>query len=103
VTSYSELSKSSRKFLAMTGYTVEEFQALLPHFQAQFEKYVETQTLDGKPRTERRYSDYKSSPLPTIEDKLLFILIYLKQGATQEMHATLFGIYQPDANNWIHK
>ena len=40
--------------------------------------------------------------MPTIEDKLLFILIYLKQGATQEMHATLFGMHQPDANVWIH-
>ena len=102
MTSYNVLSKSPRKFLAMTGYTVEEFQALLPQFRSQFEKYVETETLDGKPRTQRRYSDYKNSPLPTIEDKLLFILIYLKQGATQEMHATLFEIYQPDANNWIH-
>jgi hypothetical protein len=102
VISYNGLSKSQRKFLAMTGYTVEEFQALLPHFRVRFEEYVETYTLDGKLRIKRQYSDYKNSPLPTIEDKLLFVLIYLKQGATQEMHATLFGMYQPDANKWIH-
>jgi hypothetical protein len=100
--SYNKLSQNPRKFLAMTGYTVEEFQALLPHFQVQFEKYVETQTLDGKQRTKRRYSTYKNSPLPTMEDKLLFILIYLKQGMTQEVHATLFGMHQPDTNVWIH-
>ena len=100
--SYNELSQNRRKFLAMTGYTVEEFQALSPHFEVQFEKSVETQTLKRKPRIKRRYSTYKNSPLPTIEDKLLFILIYLKQGATQEMHATLFGMHQPDANAWIH-
>ncbi len=100
--SYNKLSQNRRKFLAMTGYTVEEFQALLPHFQVQFENCVETQTLKGKPRTKRHYSTYKNSPLPTIEDKLLFILIYLKQGTTQEMHATLFGMHQPDANVWIH-
>jgi hypothetical protein len=100
--SYNELSRNHRKFLAMTGYTVEEFQALLPHFEVQFEKCVETQTLKRKPRTKRRYSTYKNSPLPTIEDKLLFILVYLKQGTTQEMHATLFGMHQPDANAWIH-
>jgi hypothetical protein len=99
---YNKLSKKSHKFLALTGYTVEEFQALLPHFQAQFEKYVEANMLDGKPRAKRQYSDYKNSPLPTIEDKLLFILVYLKQGAIQEMHATLFGMHQPDANTWIH-
>lgn len=99
---YTELSKYSRKFLAMTGYTVEEFKALLPHFQAQFEAYVAQYTLDGRARTKRRYSEYKNSPLPTIEDKLLFILIYLKQGTLQETHATLFGMHQPDANQWIH-
>jgi hypothetical protein len=100
--SYNELSQNPRKFLAMTGYTVEEFQALLPHFEVQFAEYVETHTLDRKSRTKRQYSAYKNSPLPTIEDKLLFILIYLKQGTTQEMHATLFGMHQPDANAWIH-
>ena len=100
--SYNELSQNPRKFLAMTGYTVGEFQALLPHFEVQFEEYVETHTLDGKSRTKRQYSAYKNSPLPTIEDKLLFILIYLKQGTTQEMQATLFGMHQPDANVWIH-
>jgi len=86
----------------MTGHTVEEFQALLPAFQAQFERHVTLYRLDGKQRTKRAYSSYKNSPLPTIEDKLLFILVYIKQGATQEMHAVLFGMQQPDANVWIH-
>jgi len=40
--------------------------------------------------------------LPTIEDKLLFILIYLKQATIQQVHATLFRMHQPDANTWIH-
>ncbi len=75
--SYSKLSESPTRFLAMTGYTVIEFQALLPEFQAQFEDYVKTATLDGKKRIKRRYSTYANSPLPTIEDKLLFILVYL--------------------------
>jgi hypothetical protein len=102
MTSYNELSKNPDKFLALTGYTLEEFRALLPHFRTQFERYIQTHTLDGKSRNKRRYCDYTNSPLPTIEDKLLFILIYFKQGATQEMHATLFGMCQPDANTWIH-
>lgn len=100
--SYSELCKDRRKFLAMTGYTLEEFQALLPHFRVQFERYMTTHKLDGKPRGKRAYSSYRNSPLPAIEDKLLFVLVYLKQGTTQEMHATLFGMHQPDANVWIH-
>jgi len=100
--SYNEVSKSARKFLAMTGYTVQEFQALLPHFRAQFEQYVATTRLDGKPRTQREYTDYQNSPLPTIADKQLFILVYLKQGTIQTAQGALFGMHQSDANRWIH-
>lgn len=99
---YENLSKYKRKFLAMTGYTVEEFEALLPQFQQEFEDYVALYCLDGKKRKKRKYVEYKNSPLPTIADKLLFILNYLKQGSLQEEHATLFQMHQPDANRWIH-
>jgi hypothetical protein len=102
MTSYSKLSKQPRRFLALTSYTVEEFQALLPYFRSEFERYVQMYTLDNKRRTKRKYSTYKNSPLPTIEDKLLFILIYLKQASTQELHGTLFEMSQPKANKWIH-
>lgn len=97
MTSYPELAKSPRKFLAMTGYTREEFQALFPYFQAEFEQYVAVYRLNGKKRTKRRYSQYQNSP-----DKRLFSLIYLKQGSLQEAQATLFGLHQPDANRWLH-
>ncbi len=99
---YHKLSRNPRKFLAMTGYTRQEFQALLPYFRVEFEKHIKAYRLDGKKRQKRRYSAYKNSPLPTIEDKLLFILIYLKQGSLQEAQATLFGMHQPDANRWLH-
>ena len=99
---YKELSRNTVKFLSLTGYTIREFQALLPHFRSQFEATMKAKTLDGKPRCKRRYTDYRNSPLPTIEDKLLFIQVYLKQGMIQEVHATLFGMHQPDANQWIH-
>jgi DDE superfamily endonuclease/Helix-turn-helix of DDE superfamily endonuclease len=102
VTSYDELSKHPSQFLALTGYMVEEFQALLPFFRVQFEAHVEKYTLDGKPRVKRRYSEYRNCPLRALADKLLFILIYVKLGTIQQMHATLFGMHQPDANVWIH-
>jgi len=102
VPSYSELSKQPRRFLALTGHTIEEFQDMLPYFRVEFERYVQMHTLDNKRRTKRKYSTYKNSPLPTIEDKLLFILTYLKQASTQELHGTLFEMSQPKANKWIH-
>jgi len=100
--SYKELSLYPARFLAMTGYTVEEFQALLPYFQTRFATYVLTTRLVGEPRTQRAYCSYRNSPLPTIEDKQLFILVYLKQGTTQDVHAALFNMCQPKVNVWLH-
>jgi hypothetical protein len=37
-----------------------------------------------------------------MEDKLLFILVYLKQAPTQEIQGSLFGMRQSKANMWIH-
>jgi hypothetical protein len=100
---YDELSRNARDFLAMTGYTVKEFCTLLEYFQAAFTGWVLTSTLRGKPRTGKAYSAYQNCPLPTMEDKLLFILVYLKQYTTQTMLGRLFAMSQPLANVWIHR
>lgn len=102
MTNYAKLSKQPQKFLDMTGYTLEEFQALLPSFAEEFEKHMKMYTLEGKKRQNSKYIPYKSSPLPTIEDKLLFILVYLKQYSTQTLLSELFNMTQPKANQWIH-
>ena len=64
--------------------------------------YLRNQTIDGYDRIGRAYSAYRNSPLPTTEDKLLFILVYLKQYPTQTLHGQLFGLSQSNANKWIH-
>src|SRR5262245_25943413 len=58
--------------------------------------------LDGKPRTARQFSVYKNCPLPTPEDRLFFILTYLKTYALQVVQGRLFGMGQSKANQWIH-
>jgi Helix-turn-helix of DDE superfamily endonuclease len=58
--------------------------------------------LDGKPRTARRFTVYENCPLRTPEDRLLFILAYLKTYALQVVHGRLFGMGQSKANQWIH-
>ena len=86
----------------MTGLTQPEFSALLPHFEHAFLAYMEDHTIDGQPRTSRRYSPYDTSPLPAMADKLLFILTSLKQNPIQEVQGQLFGMSQANANKWIH-
>jgi len=79
----------------------DEFASVLPAFEAAFLERMRDYTIDGLPRLNRRYVPYKNSPLPTIEDKLLFILVHIKQNLTQEVHGQLFGMLQSDANKWL--
>jgi hypothetical protein len=78
-----------------------EFTTVLPAFEAAFQARMRDYTIDGTPRFNRRYTAYKNSPLPTMEDKLLFILVHIKQNLTQEVHGQLFGMIQSDANKWL--
>jgi Helix-turn-helix of DDE superfamily endonuclease len=56
----------------------------------------------GNPRTARQFSVYKNCPLPTPEDRLFFLLTYLKTYALQVIQGRLFGMGQSKANQWIH-
>src|ERR1700755_2684600 len=58
--------------------------------------------MDGKPRTARQFTVYKNCPLPTPEDRLFFILTYLKTYSLQVVQGRLFGMGQSKANQWIH-
>jgi len=90
------------EFLDFTSLTLDEFQQLVPPFETAFHARMAAWRMDGKPRTARRFTVYKSCPLPTPEDRLLFILVYLKTYALQVVHGRLFGMVQGKANQWIH-
>jgi hypothetical protein len=100
-----EVTQRAGSLRSLTGLTEQEFEALLPPFEHAFVVYMQAHTIDGQPRTVRRfrcYSTYDTCPLPTIADKLLFILTYLKQNTIQEVQGQLFGMSQSNANKWIH-
>jgi hypothetical protein len=99
---YEEVTQRAGSLQALTGLTEAEFHALLPYFEQAFVTYLHDRTIDGQPRTSRRYSAYDNCPLPTMADKLLFILTYLKQNPIQEVQGQLFGMSQSNANKWIH-
>jgi len=99
---YQEYAEKPAEFLALTGYTRQEFDALLPHFRDSYYQWMKSHRLDGKARGKRQYSDYQNCPLPLMEDKLFFILNYLKTNNLQTVQGAFFGISQPKANVWIH-
>jgi hypothetical protein len=99
---FADLQTRPTELLDLTSLTVEEFQQLVPPFEAMFQTHMAAWRLDGQPRTARRYTTYRNCPLPTPEDRLLFILVYLKTYALQVVQGRLFGMGQSKAHQWIH-
>src|SRR2546423_1357880 len=99
---FAELQSRPMEFLDFTSVTLDEFQRLVSPFEAAFQARMAAWRMDGKPRNTRRFTGYQNCPLPTPEDRLLFILVYLKTYALQVVQGRLFGMVQSKANRWIH-
>jgi Helix-turn-helix of DDE superfamily endonuclease len=99
---FTDVQDRPTEFLDLTSLTRDEFQHLVPPFEAAFQAHMARWRLDGKPRTARRFSVYNNCPLPTPEDRLLFILAYMKTYSLQVVQGRLFGMGQSKANQWIH-
>jgi Helix-turn-helix of DDE superfamily endonuclease len=99
---FTDMQDRPTEFLDLTSLTLDEFQQLLPPFEAVFQAHMVAWRLDGKPRTARQFSVYKNCPLPTPEDRLFFLLTYLKTYSLQVVQGRLFGMRQSKAHQWIH-
>ena len=99
---FTDVQDRPTEFLDWTRLTLDEFQQLVPPFEAAFQAHMAAWRLDGKPRTARRFSVYQNCPFPTPEDRLLFILAYVKTYSLQVVQGRLFGMGQSKANQWIH-
>jgi len=99
---YREIPTHTTELLDLTSLTMDEFAVLVPPFEAAFLDYMAIWTLHGRRRQARRSTTYAHCPLPTPEDRLLFILVYLKQHPLHLLHGRLFGMRQSKAPQWIH-
>src|SRR5439155_15154842 len=99
---FTDLQSRPMEFLDFTSLTLDEFQQLVPPFETAFRARMAAWRMDGKPQTARRFTVYKNCPLPTPEDRLLFILVYLKTYPLQVVHGRLCGMVQGKANQWMH-
>jgi hypothetical protein len=99
---FTDVQDRPTEFLDLTSLTCDEFQQLVPSLEAAFQAHMAAWRLDGKPRTARQFAVYKNCPLPTPEDRLFFILTYLKTYSLQVVQGRLFGMRQSKAHQWIH-
>ncbi len=78
MTNYQTLKDKPKRFLALTGYTPEEFSKLSSCFSECFLEYVQTHTLEGKRHKKRRYtedsgsSSLTSAPQSNIKIRIIF-------------------------------
>src|SRR5205823_10805207 len=100
---YSELRQDRRRFLALTGLTSKEFQRLLEAFRRSYDRlYPPHRTLAGRPR-QRAAGGGCHGVLHLPEQKLLFLLVYLKTYPLQVVMAELFALSQQGVNYWLHR
>ena len=99
---FTDVQARPAEFLDLTSLTPDEFEQLIPPFEVAFQAHMARWRLDGKPRTARQFAVYKNCPLPTPEDRLFFLLTYLKTYSLQVVQGRLFGMGQSKANQWIH-
>ena len=99
---YEELKKNVHKFVSMTSLRPEEFEYLLPAFEQAYQQvFPVARTKTGQTR-QRKAGGGRKGALASIEQKLLFALVYQKSYPVQSILGELFGIGQSQANEWIH-
>jgi hypothetical protein len=99
---YTDLKRDRKKLLALTGLTPKEFKLLLPAFKQTYERmYPLNKTLVGKPR-HRLPGGGRKGALTSVEQKLLFALVYQKTYPLQALLGCVFELSQPRVNYWVH-
>lgn len=82
----SKLARDPRAVKAMTGLSWKEFTDLVPAFEAAEREYRE-----NKPNRQRKPGGGRKGHLKTTEDKLFYILFYIKTYPTFDIMAFFFG------------
>ena len=59
---FTDVQTRPTEFLDLTSLTLDEFQQLVPPFEAAFQAHMAAWRLDGKPRTARQFRVYRKFP-----------------------------------------
>jgi len=98
---YETLQTKPKELLALTGLARREFEELLPAF-ARVLQAAEEQARPKLRKRRRAPGGGRKPGLQSVEDKLLFALVYTKTYPLQVVQRQLFGMSQSSANEWIH-
>ena len=99
---YEKVSKTKGRLQSLTSLTPSEFEILAELVDKSLKHRMKMQTIQGDDRNNREFVIYKNSPLPTENDRLLFVLLFLKQNITQDLLATIFDMPQSKVHYWLY-
>lgn len=98
---YCNVKTNPAVFTSFTGLTVAEFESLLPHFEKAWEAHRGESRVTDQERQRKPGGGAVPTTLRTAEDRLFFILVYVKLYPLQAVLGFLFGMSQSSANDWI--
>lgn len=96
ILTYDEVKGKASTLRAMTSLDREEFERLVVAFDVAWDEQQEQAGKDAS-------KGGRPPELRTVEQKLFFILFYLKTYPLQEVLGHLFGLSQGQAHVWIHR
>src|SRR4051795_4726483 len=100
---FETLRTRPRVFQQLTGLTVAAFESLLAAFGRAYQEDRQERDHERPTPRRRRHGGGRKGTLPTLADKLVFLLFYFRHYPTQETLAFLFGFSQGQACQWIHR
>lgn len=98
---FANLSKNPRIFNRLTGLTLEEFYELLDKFRSGWQMFVLEEFLNRERK--RAFGGGRHTRLLTLEDKLLFILVYVRIYPLMFVQGLMFGFRDSRVCDWVHR
>jgi hypothetical protein len=97
----SRIYQDARLMRATIGMPLSQFKALVPSFRVVYER----SQLEYRPMSERQRAlgGGRKARLASIEDKLFYILFYLKCYPTFDLLSILFNFDRACAHDWVHR
>jgi hypothetical protein len=87
---------SERTCLSLTGLSIAEFEDLVESFRWNWDEHLHTR----KPQRKRKIGGGRTGQLGTIEEKLFFILFYLKSYPTYDVLSFIVQFHRTRACQW---
>ena len=97
---YDKMKQKPSLIKSVTGLSKGEFEYLVPAFELEWDRFIEQNTFEGKPRVRKR-KVRKNSTFRSASDMLIFILYDYRHNPTQDFMGLHFNLTQPKVALWI--